>query len=60
VSPNRKYSSELSQARDEGSSLAKACQGLDLEESSGFHSLGGDQTCDSSSSCAKNLLNFAG
>jgi hypothetical protein len=30
-------------------------EGLDLEESSRFHLLGGDQTCESSSSCAKNL-----
>jgi hypothetical protein len=59
VSPNQKYSPESSQARDEGSTLAKACQGLDLEESSCFHLLGADQSCESLSSRAKNLLNSA-
>jgi hypothetical protein len=58
--PNHKYSSESSQARDEGSSFVKVSRGLDLEESAGFHLLDGDQTCESPSSCAKNLLNFAG
>jgi hypothetical protein len=38
----------------------EASRGLDLEESPGFHLLSGDRACESLSSCAKNLLNFAG
>jgi hypothetical protein len=48
VSPNQKYSSELSQARDDGSSLVKASQGLDLKESSGLHFVSGGQARESS------------